>query len=97
MLILKERAVTGKHKVGHYLETKYLSQSSPFIRISNDGGKRFVGSPQRPVEHLGLQLAELHLQLRVVIGQSLYDRGMTVPNIWIICSQILVSYKNPLS
>ena len=86
--------MTGKHKVGHYLETKYLSQSSPFIRISNDRSQGLVSSPQRPVEHLGLELAELHLQFRVVIGKGLHHGGVEVPNIRFIRSQILVSYQS---
>ena len=94
MLILKQRAVTGKHKAGHYLETKYLSQSSPFVSISNDRSQGLVSSPQRPVEHLGLELAELHLQFRVVIGKGLHHGGVEVPNIRFVRPQILVSYQS---
>ena len=86
--------VTGKHKAGHYLETRYLSQSSPFVSISNDRSQGLVSSPQRPVEHLGLELAELHLQFRVVIGKGLHHGGVEVPNIRFIRSQILVSYQS---
>ena len=64
---------------------------SPLVCISNHRSQGLISSPHRSVEHLRLQLAELHLQLGVVVGQSLDHGGMPVSNIWIIGSEILVA------
>ena len=64
---------------------------SPFVSISNHRSQRLISSPHRSVEHLRLQLTELHLQFRVVVGQSLDNGRVPVSNIWIVGSEILVA------
>ena len=46
----------------------------PVVGVGQDRGQGLGGALPRPVEHLGLELGELVLQLGEVIGQSLHDR-----------------------
>ena len=45
----------------------------PISSIRQDGGQGVGPEPPRPVEHLGLQLAELVLQVGELVGQGLDD------------------------
>ena len=52
-----------------------------------------MGAPHGSVEHLGLELGELALELGVVIGQSLDDRRVPGPQGSLVSgSQILVTF-----
>ena len=52
-----------------------------------------MGAPHGSVEHLGLKLGELALELGVVIGQSLDDRRVPGPQGSLVSgSQILVTW-----
>ena len=52
-----------------------------------------MGAPHGSVEHLGLELGELGLELGIVIGQSLDDGRVPGPQGSLVCSsQILVAF-----
>ncbi len=71
----------------------YSLLCSPLVGVSNDRGEGLVGAPHGSVEHLGLELGELGLELGIVIGQSLDDRRVPGPQGSLVCgSQILVAF-----
>ena len=71
----------------------FSQRSSPLVGISNDRGEGLVCAPHGSVEHLGLELGELALELGVVIGQSLDNRRVPGPQRRLVSSpQILVTF-----
>ena len=50
-----------------------------------------MGAPQGLVEHLGLELGELHLQLGVVVGQRLDNAGVPGPQRGLVSAEVLVT------
>ena len=71
----------------------FSQRSSPLVGVSNDRGEGLVCAPHGSVEHLGLELGELALELGVVIGQSLDNRRVPGPQGRLVCSpQILVAF-----
>jgi hypothetical protein len=48
----------------------------PVVRIRQDGSEGLGPGPARPVEHLGLELAELVLEVGELVGQGLDDGGV---------------------
>ena len=64
---------------------------SPLVCISDAWGQRFVRLPDRPFKHLGLKLAELAAQLRVLAGQALHDGGVAGSQRRVASTQVLVT------
>jgi hypothetical protein len=48
----------------------------PVMRIRKDGSEGLSPGPTRPVEHLGLEFAELVLEVGELVGQGLDDGGV---------------------
>ena len=46
------------------------------VRVGEDGGEGLDGALPRPVEHLGLELGELVLEVGEVVGEGVDDRGV---------------------
>ena len=69
------------------------SKFSPLVSIRDDRGEGLVGAPQGLVEHLGLELGELHLQLGVVVGQRLDNAGVPGPQRGLVSAEVLVTWK----
>ena len=86
-----------KHGLGINKDMRGLDDGlfvfSPLVGVSNDWGEGLVGAPHGFVEHLGLELGELALELGVVIGQSLDNRRVPGPQGRLVCSpQVLVAF-----
>lgn len=46
------------------------------VGVGEDGGEGLHGALSRPVEHLGLELGELVLEVGEVVGEGVDDRGV---------------------
>ena len=74
-----------------FLKGKGDSNFPPLVSIRDDGGEGLVGAPQGLVEHLGLELGELHLQLGVVVGERLDNAGVPGPQRSLVSAEVLVT------